>query len=201
MSPPSTAILRRSERRASLVQAAAQAFARAGYAGTSMDELAAEAGITKLIVYRNFDSKEHIYRAVLERVTVRLAEEFAQAAARQDDAGVAAPAFLSVAREDPAGFRLLWEHAAREPEFASYAADFRALAVRAADAFLAPRVADRSFRKWAAELAVSYLVGSVLHWLDHGDARRDAEFLATTTASLQALVASWAASSLAPRRR
>lgn len=166
-----------------------------------MEELAAEAGISKLIVYRNFDSKEQLYRQVLERVTVRLAEEFANAAARQDNVGVAAPALLLVAREDPSGFRLLWEHAAREPEFASYAADFRALAVRAADALLAPHIPDRRVRTWAAEVAVTYLVGAVLHWLDHGDAGRDEVFLEATTASLQALVASWAASALAARRR
>ena len=55
-------------RRMALLAAAAEAFAHAGYAATSMDEIAATAGITKLIVYRHFESKEVLYRAVLEQV-------------------------------------------------------------------------------------------------------------------------------------
>ncbi|MDP1793287.1 MAG: TetR/AcrR family transcriptional regulator [Acidimicrobiales bacterium] len=184
--------LGRDDRRKSILQAAAGAFAGAGFAATSMEQLAAEAGVTKLIVYRHFDSKEGLYRAVLERVSARLAEEFATAAVRQHRLGVAAPAFLSVAREDPAGFRLLWRHSAREPEFASYASEFRALAVRAARVLLADRLRDPALHDWAAETVVAYLAEAVLNWLDHGDRRRDDEFLALTTASLQALVGSWA---------
>ena len=174
------------------MRAAARAFADAGFAATSMEQVAAEAGVTKLIVYRHFDSKEDLYRAALERVSARLAEEFAAAAARRHRLGVAAPAFLTVAREDPAGFRLLWRHSAREPEFASYAGEFRALAVRAARALLADRLPDSTLHDWAAETVVAYLVEAVLNWLDHGDPGRDEEFLALTTASLQALVRSWA---------
>ena len=47
-----------------------------GLAATSMDDVAAEAGVTRLIVYRNFESKEGLYRAVLERVATRLRDEF-----------------------------------------------------------------------------------------------------------------------------
>ena len=184
--------LGRDDRRESIVRAAARAFAGAGFAATSMEQLAAEAGVTKLIVYRHFNSKEGIYRAVLERVSARLAEEFAAAAARRHRLGVAGPAFLTVAREDADGFRLLWRHSAREPEFASYAAEFRALAVRAARALLAERLPDPALHAWAAETVVAYLVEAVLNWLAHGDPRRDEEFLALTTASLQALVRSWA---------
>src|SRR5581483_11715630 len=142
----------------------ARAFAGAGFTATSMEQLASEAGVTKLIVYRHFDSKEQLYRAVLEQVSVRLAEEFAAAAARQDQLGIAAPAFLAVAREDPAGFGLLWRHAAREPEFASYAAEFRALAVQTARALLAARLPDPALHEWAAETSVAFLVEAVLNW-------------------------------------
>ena len=52
-----------------------RAFARGGYAATSMEDVAAEAGITRLIVYRHFESKEALYRAVLTAVTERLRDE------------------------------------------------------------------------------------------------------------------------------
>src|SRR2546426_3235616 len=59
-------LLPRAERRDVLLRAAARAFARAGFVHTSMEEIAAAAGITKLIIYRHFASKEALYRAVLQ---------------------------------------------------------------------------------------------------------------------------------------
>src|SRR5438552_5939089 len=56
-----------------LIEAAARAFARGGFAATSLDEVAEEAGLTKGAVYSNFDSKEDLVRAVLEeRLQTRL---------------------------------------------------------------------------------------------------------------------------------
>ena len=97
-----------------------------------MEDVAAASGITKLIVYRHFESKEELYRAVLTRVSDRLAEEFAGALESERPGGVGARALLTVAREDPDGFVLLWRHAAREPQFADYAAAQRAQAVAVA---------------------------------------------------------------------
>src|SRR5262249_48099601 len=59
-------LLPRAERRAALLHAAARVFARAGFAHTSLEEIAAAAGVTRLIIYRHFDSKEVLYRAVLQ---------------------------------------------------------------------------------------------------------------------------------------
>ncbi|MBA2625619.1 MAG: helix-turn-helix transcriptional regulator, partial [Acidimicrobiia bacterium] len=113
-------LLARADRAASIRRGAATAFARAGFAATSMEDVAAAAGITKLIVYRHYESKEELYRAVLVRVSARLAEELADGLehARR---GAGVRALLTVAREDPDGFVLLWRHAAREPQFAAYA--------------------------------------------------------------------------------
>ncbi len=66
-------LLSRVERQESILRGAAAAFAHTGFDGTSMEDVADASGITRLIVYRNFASKEDLYRAVLERVMVRLA--------------------------------------------------------------------------------------------------------------------------------
>src|SRR4051794_2330682 len=100
-------------RRQALLQAAATSFAHGGYAHTSMEEIAAAAGVTKLIVYRHFGAKETLYRAVLEQVFDRQAELFVEN--MQMGAEGTTQAILTVAREWPDGFRLLWRHAAREP--------------------------------------------------------------------------------------
>ena len=65
--------MRRPERRAAIIDGAAAAFARGGYAATSMADVAAAAGVSHLIVYRHFESKEVLYEAVLERALELLA--------------------------------------------------------------------------------------------------------------------------------
>ncbi len=190
--------LSRLERQAAILRAAAEAFARSGYAETSMEDIAAEAGITKLIVYRHFDSKEDLYRAVLQQVFDRLAEEFiAGVAAGPQDPGVGARSMLAAAREAPAGFRLLWRHAAREARFAAYAAELRDHAVDASRMLLGGLVAP-PLREWAAHAVVGFLVEATLEWLDHGDPSRDPEFVRLTTDATVAMVAAWIAAAPGP---
>src|SRR6516225_6093976 len=57
-----------------LLQAAAVVFARDGFHGASLDDVAATAGFTKGAVYSNFKSKEDLFLAVLdERIERQLA--------------------------------------------------------------------------------------------------------------------------------
>lgn len=181
-------------RRRALLQAAAESFAHAGYAATSMDDIAAAAGITKLIVYRHFGSKEALYRAVLEQVFERQVELFLANVATGLQAGGTTRALLDVAREWPDGFRLLWRHAVREPQFADYARDLRDIAVSAAREVVDPLVAP-PIAEWAAQTIFDHLVDAVLNWLDHGQRAHDDQFVAVETAALQATVAAWATTS------
>jgi AcrR family transcriptional regulator len=182
--------LPRAERQEAILRGAATAFAQTGYAATSMEDIAAASGITKLIVYRHFDSKEGLYRAVLQRVFDRLAEEFLTVYAAQPEDGVGARTLLTVAREDPAGFRLLWRHAAREPEFAEYARELREHAVDASRALLAGRI-EPELHEWAAQTIVGYLVEAVLNWLEFGDPDRDEELIELATGALRTGITAW----------
>ena len=122
------------------------AFAGGGFAATSMEDVAAAAGVTRLIVYRHFESKEALYEAVLAQVTERLALGFG-AYREQGMLGseAAVRAFLEGAREDPAAFSLLWRQAAREARFADHAAGVRAGAVE-----VPGRTGTRSSCSWSA---------------------------------------------------
>lgn len=187
-------LLPRAERREALLKAAATAFAHQGFAATSMDDVAAEAGVTKLIVYRHFVSKEALYEAVLERVSSRLAEEFIAGVANLPSGrGVGVRTLLTVAREHPDGFVLLWRHAATEPQFADHAHRFREKSVLLAKTQLdrAGVPGDRRRRHWQAELIMSFLVDAVIHWLEEGTPRRDEEMAELTTGALVAMVNAW----------
>jgi AcrR family transcriptional regulator len=184
-------LLDRETRRESILLAAAAAFARRGFAATSMDDVAAEAGITRLILYRHFDSKEGLYTAVLERVRDRFTEEFA-AGTEELRSRNAIHALLVVARENPQAVVLLWRHAAREPRFAAYAEAFRDRTVEFARELL--RVGGLSGRlreQWAAETLVSFVFDALLHWLEEGSPGRDEEFLQLMAVSIPALVNAW----------
>jgi AcrR family transcriptional regulator len=192
LSPAPRAQARRDPaRRVTLLQAAAEAFAHAGYAATSMEEIAATAGITKLIVYRHFQTKETLYRAVLEQVFDRQVELFLANIAHGLEAEGSTRALLAVAREWPDGFRLLWRHAAREPQFGEYALSLRDVAVNAARGVVTPLVAPE-VAEWAAQTLFDNLVDAVLDWLDHGTSAHDETFITLETAAIRATVAAWA---------
>jgi AcrR family transcriptional regulator len=182
--------LPRDERRASIVAAAAHAFAARGFAATSMADVAAAAGVSHLIVYRHFASKEAVYEAVLERAFVHLdaALSTGEASGRY---GPTPAALLVSARADVDAFRVLWRHAAHEPSFARHGDAARARVLRPTTAALEPLVAPDHLR-WAARATVAYVIDAVLVWIEEGDEQLDDRFVAATDASLRAGVRSWA---------
>ncbi|UTF59016.1 TetR/AcrR family transcriptional regulator [Gilvimarinus sp. DA14] len=66
------------QNRAKLITAARKAFAQHGYAAASMDELTAEAGLTRGALYHSFGSKRGLFAAVVEQLDSEMAE-YAQA--------------------------------------------------------------------------------------------------------------------------
>ncbi len=186
-------LLARDDRHASILRGAAAAFAHGGFAGTSMDDVAAAVGVTRLIVYRHFDSKEELYRAVLQQVFERHAELFVAGVQAHDPRAIGPGSHLAVARELPDGYVLLWRHAAREPQFADYAAELRGRAVDAARSLLAATnpTDDVVLERWAAEVIVGFIVEAVLSWLERGDPGRDDELLDLVSDGVTALRATW----------
>ena len=81
-------LLPKAERRAAILKAAATAFAHKGFAATSMDDVAAGAGVSKPIVYELVGSKHEVFEACMARAADALASRVADAvlAAGDDDA-------------------------------------------------------------------------------------------------------------------
>ena len=158
--------LPRAQRREQILAAATEAFARSGFAATSLDDIAAEAGITRVILYRHFDSKTDLYQAVLDRMCARLDAHVAEPVSGFTDASV--DGLLEAAAESPAGFRLLFKHALREPEFSERIEKFRADISAAAYLQIAALVPDKGLARWAAQLAPAVAIEAVIAWLDAG---------------------------------
>ncbi|WP_434984981.1 TetR/AcrR family transcriptional regulator [Pseudomonas protegens] len=71
--------------RARLIASARQAFARQGYAKTSMDDLTAEAGLTRGALYHHFGDKQGLLAAVVEQIDSEMDERLEAISAAASD--------------------------------------------------------------------------------------------------------------------
>ena len=112
---------RKAQTRARLLEAAARVYARSGFGGATLDEVAAEAGFTKGAVYGHFGSKENLLLALMEEhLTQQVAEQVAlfdreRTTWQRPLAG--SDRWMERLDEDPDPFRLfveLWVYAQRD---------------------------------------------------------------------------------------
>ncbi len=98
------------ERRNQLVQVGRAVFAEKGYEGTSVEEIADRAKISKPIVYEHFGGKEGLYAVIVDRemefVIAQISEAISTGTPRDRIEG-AALAFMRYVEERPDGFAVL----------------------------------------------------------------------------------------------
>ena len=98
------------QRRAQLLRVGRKVFAKHGYNGGSVEEIARVARVSKPIVYEHFGGKEGLYEVVVDRemdaLVQRIAVNIAEGTARQRFER-AVLAFLHYVRDEPDGFAVL----------------------------------------------------------------------------------------------
>jgi AcrR family transcriptional regulator len=98
------------ERRNQLVQVGRAVFAEKGYEGTSVEEIAERAKISKPIVYEHFGGKEGLYAVIVDRemeyVIGQISDAIGTGTPRDRIEG-AALAFMRYVQERPDGFAVL----------------------------------------------------------------------------------------------
>jgi len=145
-----------------------------------MVDLAGESGVTKMIIYRHFATKAELYRSVLDAVSAELTVAV-------DAAGPwpgTITAIVEFAHGDPDGYALLFEHAAREPEFQDYTDAAGAATLANAQEQLSAYVPDPLRRDWAARLLPKLVNEVVLTWLAAGQPGD----VASTTRTIRTMV-------------
>src|SRR5699024_2012478 len=75
MSTSTTARMPRAQRRAQLLELATRMFTEHGFQATSLDHIAAAAGVTKPVLYQHFESKETLYIEVLDLIAAGMIDE------------------------------------------------------------------------------------------------------------------------------
>jgi AcrR family transcriptional regulator len=125
----------RAAREQLILDVAGGVFARDGYHGAAMDEIAALADVSKPMVYAYFGSKEHLYLAYVERTGRELLVGLERAGRPEDPPPDRLRAriteFLTFVDEHRDGWRVLFAEAASNRPLADEVADLRARIVAA----------------------------------------------------------------------
>jgi AcrR family transcriptional regulator len=101
----------RAETRRRVLDAAFAVFSERGIAASSLNEVAAAAGLTKGAVYSSFDSKDDLVLALMEEhAAVRIQSSLAEVGGTGDTITAIADVLASAMRTDAAWHRLLAEY-------------------------------------------------------------------------------------------
>ena len=158
--------LGRAERRDQIVEAATKAFTReGGFAHTKLDDVADAAGVTRMILYRHFDSKADLYRAVIDRSAERLHAAATEGGALHDSA---VANVVEWARANPDGFRLLFRQAATEPVYRDDVRQLRNGMAETVRPYVDEAVSDERWADWAAQVTTTVVIEAIAAWLDAG---------------------------------
>lgn len=109
------------ERRRAILEAAQDVFAVRGYHGSSIDEIAHAAGISKALIYEHFPSKKDLHASLLDMHVQELFDRLAASADTDEPGDVrlrdGVDAFLGWVEERRAPFRMVFRDAV-DPEVA-----------------------------------------------------------------------------------
>lgn len=159
-------------RRSQLLAAAVRLFSVNGFRGTKTKEIATEAGVNEALLFRHFETKDHLYAAILEEkantVCVREAlEAMARYAEARDDASYFAEfarRLLEWHQEEPDFLRLMLYSALEQHEMARM---FRQKQVQpfydGMAEYIRLRQREGAFRQMRPVIAVRAFVGMVAH--------------------------------------
>jgi AcrR family transcriptional regulator len=160
------------ERREQLLDVGRRVFAERGLDGVSIEEIAAQAGVSKPVVYEHFGGKEGLYAVVVDREVERflgMATELLRGEDTMDKFEVAAVKLLRYIEDNSDGFRIL----VRDSHPASGSGTFASLLSDIAgqvEYILADVLKSRGYDPKLAPMYARMLVGMVAFagqwWLD-----------------------------------
>lgn len=174
------------ERRDELLDAASEVFARSGYHGASLEEIAAAAGVSKALIYEHFASKRELHAELVERhaseIFRRLQANAETGLTGEERLRGGIEAFLSFVEENRDAWRALFRDAA-DPEVAEAIAGVETQAVGVIATLMAAepdlhesRNITPDQRALFLEVHASLLAGATQAvanwWYDHQDVAR-----------------------------
>jgi AcrR family transcriptional regulator len=145
------------ERRGAILTAAQDVFALSGYHGSSIDEIAQAAGISKALIYEHFPSKKDLHASLLDMHVQELFDRLAANAATDEPGDVrlrnGLDAFLGWVEEQRGAFRMVFRDAA-DPEVADLVRRIQGQATAAVAALMATEPMVPAASEQARELGI-----------------------------------------------
>ncbi|MDB4952572.1 MAG: Transcriptional regulator, TetR family [Myxococcales bacterium] len=138
-------------------------FAKRGYEGTSVEEIADRAKVSKPIVYEHFGGKEGLYAVIVDRemeYVVRRITEAISTGTPRERIEQAALAFLTYVRDQPDGFAILAQDTPQKSPSSGMASLLNDVAERVGDVF-ASSFKAAGFDPKTAPIYAHALVGMV----------------------------------------
>jgi AcrR family transcriptional regulator len=161
------------QRRLQLMDISRQLFSSRGVDGTTIEEIARSAGVSKPIVYEHFGSKEALYMEVVTNEYRELLARITESLSGEDTSRVllekAALAILTYIEDNTAGFRILVRDAPPSEPGGTYAT-LLSKVTEQVEEILADEFAQRGFSSEDSSIYAQMLVGMVAMtaqwWLD-----------------------------------
>ncbi len=168
------------ERREQLIEVGRGLFAEKGFDGTSVEEVAARAQVSKPVVYEHFGGKEGLYAVIVDREVRALLDAVRAALASgerpRELLELATLALLRYVETDTDGFRILIRDSQRSGASGSYAGMLNDIGSRVED-ILMSQFRRRRLDPESAPVYAQMLVGMVSltgqWWLDHPQWRKE----------------------------
>jgi AcrR family transcriptional regulator len=159
------------ERREQLLNIGRRLFAEKGLDGTSIEEIAAQAGVSKPVVYEHFGGKEGLYAVVVDREVGRFLDMATRLLGGKDTMPkfeVAAVSLLRYIQDNPDGFRILVRDSnpAGSGTFASLISDVASQVEYILGDVLKERGYDPKLAPMYAQMLVGMVVFTGQWWLD-----------------------------------
>jgi len=168
------------ERREQLLDVGRALFAERGYDGTSVEEIAARAGVSKPIVYEHFGGKEGLYAVVVDREVQALMDSFSTALSGEAPRELleqACMVLLTYVEESSDGFRILVRESPVGTERGGGFATIMSDVASQVEYIIVREFKARGFETKLAGLYSQALVGMVAltgqWWQDHRKPKRD----------------------------
>lgn len=160
------------ERREQLLDVSRSLFAERGLEGTSIEEIAARADVSKPVVYEHFGGKEGLYAVVVDREVERflaMATRLLEGEDKMEKFEVAAVELLRYIQDNSDGFRILVRDSNPSSGSGTYASLISDIAGQV-EYILGDVLADRGYDPKLAPMYAQMLVGMVAFtgqwWLD-----------------------------------
>ncbi len=186
--------LRKADRRRLIEDAAAEQFAARGYGDAKLADIAADAGVTKQLLYQHFSSKQELYLALLARhrdgLLGRLAAGMSRPASLEERVQQTMEGWFAYFEENPAAAALLFRDPGAGKEVRVMLdenhATARGLMVALVRAEPSLEIRDELLEP-LAEYLRSAGGGLALWWADHPEAPRSLVVEAAVTVLLGGL--------------